>query len=45
MDPAVWQEQISLYSQLGQFTAKTPQLDDVMTMDILKATAPARLKA
>jgi NitT/TauT family transport system substrate-binding protein len=45
MDPAVWQEQINLYAQLGQFTAKTPQLDDVMTLDILKATAAARLKA
>jgi NitT/TauT family transport system substrate-binding protein len=45
MDPAVWQDQISLYSQLGQFTAKTPKLDDVMTMDVLKATAAARTKA
>ncbi len=45
MDPAVWQEQISLYSQLGQFTAKTPKLDDVMTLDVLKATASARVKA
>jgi NitT/TauT family transport system substrate-binding protein len=45
MDPAVWQEQISLYSQLGQFTAQTPKLEDVMTMDVLKATAAARTKA
>ena len=45
MDPAVWQEQISLYSQLGQFTAQTPKLDDVITLDILKATAAARTKA
>ena len=37
MDPAVWQEQIALYSQLGQFTA-TPKLEDVMTMEILNAT-------
>jgi NitT/TauT family transport system substrate-binding protein len=45
MDPAVWQEQISLYSQLGQFTAKTPKLEDVMTLDVLKATAAERMKA
>ena len=44
MDPAVWQDQISLYSQLGQFTAKTPKLDEVMTMDVLNATRDARLK-
>jgi len=45
MDPAVWQEQISMYSQLGQFTASTPKLDDVMTLDVLKATQAARMKA
>lgn len=45
MDPAVWQEQINLYSQLGQFTASTPKLADVITMDILKATQAARMKA
>lgn len=45
MDPAVWQEQINLYSQLGQFTAGAPKLDDVITLDILKATQAARLKA
>lgn len=44
MDPAVWQEQISTYVRLNQFTAKTPQLDDIVTFDILKATAAARLK-
>ncbi|HSV58599.1 MAG TPA: ABC transporter substrate-binding protein [Variovorax sp.] len=45
MDPAVWQSQITTYSELGQFTAKTPKLEDVMTLDILKATAGARMKA
>jgi NitT/TauT family transport system substrate-binding protein len=45
MDPAVWQEQISLYSEIGQFTARTPKLEEVITMDILKATQAARLKA
>jgi NitT/TauT family transport system substrate-binding protein len=45
MEPSVWQEQITLYSQLGQFTAGAPKLNDVITMDILKATQSARLKA
>ena len=44
MDPAVWQDQISLYSQLGQFSKRTPKLEEVMTLDILKATRDARLK-
>ena len=44
MDPAVWQDQISLYSQLGQFSKRTPKLDEVMTMEILTATRDARLK-
>lgn len=43
MDPAVWQEQIALYSQLGQFSKRTPKLDEVMTMDILQATRDARM--
>ena len=42
MDPANWQEQIALYSQLGQFTAKTPKVEEVITLDILKATQAAR---
>ena len=45
MDPAIWQDQIALYSDLGQFTAKTPKVDDVITLDVLKATQAARLKA
>jgi NitT/TauT family transport system substrate-binding protein len=44
MDPAVWQDQINLYSDLGQFSKRTPKLDEVMTLDILKATADARPK-
>jgi NitT/TauT family transport system substrate-binding protein len=43
MDPAVWQGQIDLYSQLGLFTAATPKLADVITLDILKATQATRL--
>jgi NitT/TauT family transport system substrate-binding protein len=42
MDPAVWQEQISLYAQLGQFTKRIPKMEEVMTMDILQATRDAR---
>jgi NitT/TauT family transport system substrate-binding protein len=42
MDPANWQEQIALYSQLGQFTARTPKVEEVITLDILKATQAAR---
>lgn len=45
MDPAVWQSQIALYAELGQFTARTPKLDDVIWLDGLKATAAARTKA
>lgn len=44
MDPAVWQEQIDLYAQLGQFSKRTPKLDEVMTLDILKMTADGRPK-
>lgn len=43
MDPAVWQEQISLYAQLGQFRARAPKVEDVMTLDILQATKSSRL--
>ncbi len=45
MDTAVWQSQIDTYSKLGQFTAKTPALADVVWMEGLKATTAARLKA
>jgi NitT/TauT family transport system substrate-binding protein len=45
MDPAIWQDQITLYSELGQFTARTPKVDEVITLDILKATQAARLRA
>ncbi|MEJ8853170.1 ABC transporter substrate-binding protein [Variovorax robiniae] len=44
MDPAVWQSQITTYSELGQFTAKTPKLEEVISLDALKATAAARTK-
>ena len=42
MDPAVWQEQIGMWSQLGQFSKRTPALSEVMTMQVLEATAGDR---
>jgi NitT/TauT family transport system substrate-binding protein len=42
MDPEVWREQISLYAQLGQFSKRTPRLEEVMTLDVLRATAGTR---
>jgi NitT/TauT family transport system substrate-binding protein len=44
MDPAIWQDQISLYAELGQFSKRVPKLEEVMTLDILKATADSRAK-
>ncbi len=44
MDPSVWQDQISLYAELGQFSKRVPKLEEVMTLDILKATADSRPK-
>jgi NitT/TauT family transport system substrate-binding protein len=42
MDPTVWQSQIDLYASLGQFTKRTPKVNEVMTLDILNATAADR---
>ncbi len=42
MDSAVWDSQIKLYSELGQFSKRTPALNEVMTLDNLKATDAAR---
>jgi NitT/TauT family transport system substrate-binding protein len=44
MEPAVWQDQINLYAELGQFSKRTPKLEEVMTLDILKMTANSRPK-
>jgi NitT/TauT family transport system substrate-binding protein len=44
MEPAVWQDQISLYAELGQFSKRVPKVDEVITLDILKATADSRPK-
>jgi len=37
-----WQAQIDTYAQLGQFENDPPALDDVMTLSVLDAIAPAR---
>ncbi len=39
-----WQAQIDTYDQLGQFKSAAPKLEDIMTLDILNATADARPK-
>jgi len=44
MDPAVWEDQIKLYADLGQFSKRVPKVDEVMTLDILKMTADSRAK-
>src|SRR5271170_1686039 len=44
MDPKVWQDQIDTWSGLGQFSKRTPKLDEVMTMEILNATQDSRPK-
>jgi NitT/TauT family transport system substrate-binding protein len=44
MDPAVWQDQINIYAELGQFSKRVPKLEEVMTLDILKMTADSRPK-
>ena len=43
MEAAVWQDQINTYAQLGQFSKGAPKLENVFTMDILKATQAARM--
>lgn len=42
MDPDVWQAQLDLWTELGQFEGDAPALDDVMTTAFLDATADAR---
>ena len=39
-----WQSQIDTYASLGQFKSGPPKLEDVMTLDILAATADVRPK-
>ncbi|MBN9089967.1 MAG: ABC transporter substrate-binding protein [Reyranella sp.] len=43
-DAKVWQDQITLYDELKQFTAGAPKLDDVITSAILDQTKDVRPK-
>lgn len=42
MQPENWENQIRIYDDLDQFEQGAPDLDDVMTMDILEATTEER---
>ena len=44
MDVANWEAQIDTYDSLGQFANGAPKLDDIMTLDVLNATADVRPK-
>lgn len=45
MNKENWQSQLDLWAQLKQFKGATPKVEDVMTLDILNATAGDRPKA
>lgn len=38
MEKSVWQDQLNMWSQLGQFKGNTPKLSDVMTTAVLDAS-------
>jgi hypothetical protein len=38
MDPAVWESQIGLWDETGQFSSDAPGVEDVMTEAILDGT-------
>jgi NitT/TauT family transport system substrate-binding protein len=44
MDAENWQAQIDAYASLGQFSNGAPKVEDIMTLDVLGATADARPK-
>jgi len=44
MDRAMWNEQISMYAALGQFTNHVPTVDEVMTLKVLGATQSYRMR-
>jgi len=44
MTPENWQAQIDTYDSLGQFANGAPALEDIMTLDLLEATADVRPK-
>ena len=44
MDAENWQAQIDAYANLGQFSNGAPKVEDIMTLDVLGATADVRPK-
>lgn len=44
MDPSVWQQQLNMWNQLGQFHGSVPALNQVMNTSVLDATASSRPK-
>ncbi|QPZ38105.1 ABC transporter substrate-binding protein [Paramicrobacterium chengjingii] len=44
MDKSIWENQIALWDQLGQFNSAAPTVDELATWDILDATADSRPK-
>jgi NitT/TauT family transport system substrate-binding protein len=44
MEPGIWERQLHVYEELGQFKGAAPKVSDVMTESILQATAAARPK-
>lgn len=44
MDPDNWQRQVDIYANLDQFQGDVPKVSDVMTLEVLQATAADRPK-
>lgn len=44
MDPSVWQQQIDMWKQLGQFHGTVPTVSQVMSTSVLDATSSVRPK-
>ena len=44
MDAGMWQAQIDMYKELGQFTNHVPTVSEVMTMKVLNATQSYRMR-
>jgi NitT/TauT family transport system substrate-binding protein len=42
MDAQIWKGQIEQYAALGQFSKRVPSVDEVMTLQVLEATAAGR---
>ena len=44
MDAGMWEAQIDVFKELGQFTNRVPSVADVMTLDALNATQAYRMR-